>query len=121
MRGEHFGPKVAVPDDADDQTKLIAFTGRTSLAQPVGLRLRVEGGEQLVERPSTNAATPSSSSTRGDVVEVDADRRPARPRSSAPPSSPTSAVRATVPWSSNASSVASGIVFTVSGPISVST
>jgi uncharacterized protein (TIGR03086 family) len=29
MRGEHFGPKVAVPDDADEQTKLIAFTGRT--------------------------------------------------------------------------------------------
>lgn len=25
----HFGPKVAVPDDADDQTKLLAFTGRT--------------------------------------------------------------------------------------------
>jgi hypothetical protein len=24
----HFGPKVAVPDDADEQTKLIAFTGR---------------------------------------------------------------------------------------------
>ena len=24
----HYGPKVAVPDDADDQTKLIAFTGR---------------------------------------------------------------------------------------------
>ena len=25
----HYGPKVEVPDDADDQTKLIAFTGRT--------------------------------------------------------------------------------------------
>jgi uncharacterized protein (TIGR03086 family) len=25
----HFGPRVAVPDDADEQTKLIAFTGRT--------------------------------------------------------------------------------------------
>jgi hypothetical protein len=25
----HYGPKVPVPDDADDQTKLIAFTGRT--------------------------------------------------------------------------------------------
>ena len=24
-----FGPRVAVPDDADEQTKLIAFTGRT--------------------------------------------------------------------------------------------
>jgi uncharacterized protein (TIGR03086 family) len=24
----HFGPRVAVPDDADEQTKLIAFTGR---------------------------------------------------------------------------------------------
>jgi uncharacterized protein (TIGR03086 family) len=24
----HFGPKVDVPDDADDQTRLIAFTGR---------------------------------------------------------------------------------------------
>jgi uncharacterized protein (TIGR03086 family) len=24
----HYGPKVAVPDDADEQTKLIAFTGR---------------------------------------------------------------------------------------------
>jgi uncharacterized protein (TIGR03086 family) len=29
MRGEHFGPKVDVSDDADEQTKLIAFTGRT--------------------------------------------------------------------------------------------
>ena len=25
----HYGPKVDVADDADDQTKLIAFTGRT--------------------------------------------------------------------------------------------
>lgn len=25
----HYGPRVVVPDDADDQTKLIAFTGRT--------------------------------------------------------------------------------------------
>ena len=25
----HFGPRVIVPDDADEQTKLIAFTGRT--------------------------------------------------------------------------------------------
>jgi uncharacterized protein (TIGR03086 family) len=25
----HFGPRVLVPDDADEQTKLIAFTGRT--------------------------------------------------------------------------------------------
>ena len=24
----HFGPKVSVPDDADEQTRLIAFTGR---------------------------------------------------------------------------------------------
>ena len=24
----HFGPRVAVPDDADEQTKLLAFTGR---------------------------------------------------------------------------------------------
>ena len=24
----HYGPKVSVPDDADDQTRLIAFTGR---------------------------------------------------------------------------------------------
>jgi uncharacterized protein (TIGR03086 family) len=24
----HYGPRVAVPDDADEQTKLIAFTGR---------------------------------------------------------------------------------------------
>jgi uncharacterized protein (TIGR03086 family) len=24
----HFGPRVPVPDDADEQTKLIAFTGR---------------------------------------------------------------------------------------------
>jgi uncharacterized protein (TIGR03086 family) len=29
IRGEHFGPRVPVADDADDQTKLIAFTGRT--------------------------------------------------------------------------------------------
>lgn len=29
MRGAAFGPKVPVPDDADEQTKLIAFTGRT--------------------------------------------------------------------------------------------
>ena len=28
IRGEHFGPKVPVPDDADDQTKLLAFVGR---------------------------------------------------------------------------------------------
>jgi uncharacterized protein (TIGR03086 family) len=25
----HYGPKVEVPADADEQTKLIAFTGRT--------------------------------------------------------------------------------------------
>ncbi len=25
----HYGPRVDVPDDADDQTKLLAFTGRT--------------------------------------------------------------------------------------------
>ena len=24
----HYGPRVAVPDDADEQTQLIAFTGR---------------------------------------------------------------------------------------------
>ncbi len=24
----HYGPKVTVPDDADEQTRLIAFTGR---------------------------------------------------------------------------------------------
>jgi uncharacterized protein (TIGR03086 family) len=29
IRGEHFGPRVPVPDDADVQTKLLAFTGRT--------------------------------------------------------------------------------------------
>lgn len=29
IRGEHFGPRVPVADDADPQTKLIAFTGRT--------------------------------------------------------------------------------------------
>ena len=28
IRGEHFGPKVAVPDDADEQTRLLAFVGR---------------------------------------------------------------------------------------------
>ena len=28
IRGEHFGPKVPVPDDADEQTKLLAFVGR---------------------------------------------------------------------------------------------
>ncbi|HYF44914.1 MAG TPA: TIGR03086 family metal-binding protein [Acidimicrobiales bacterium] len=28
IRGEHFGPKVDVPDDADEQTKLLAFVGR---------------------------------------------------------------------------------------------
>ena len=28
MRGTAFGPKVEVPDGADEQTKLIAFTGR---------------------------------------------------------------------------------------------
>lgn len=33
LRGSgHYGPKVSVPDDADIQTKLIAFTGRN----PVG-------------------------------------------------------------------------------------
>jgi hypothetical protein len=25
----HFGPRVEVPEDADEQTRLIAFTGRT--------------------------------------------------------------------------------------------
>jgi uncharacterized protein (TIGR03086 family) len=29
MRGSAFGPKVDVPDGADEQTQLIAFTGRT--------------------------------------------------------------------------------------------
>lgn len=29
LRGEHFGPKVDVPADADVVTRLIAFTGRT--------------------------------------------------------------------------------------------
>ena len=29
IRGEHFGPKVTVPDDADEQTQLLAFVGRT--------------------------------------------------------------------------------------------
>ena len=29
IRGEHFGPKIPVPDDADGQTKLLAFVGRT--------------------------------------------------------------------------------------------
>jgi uncharacterized protein (TIGR03086 family) len=30
LRGSgHYGPKVAVADDADEQTRLIAFTGRT--------------------------------------------------------------------------------------------
>lgn len=29
IRGEHFGPRVEVAADADDQTKLLAFTGRT--------------------------------------------------------------------------------------------
>ncbi|MGY1829645.1 TIGR03086 family metal-binding protein [Geodermatophilus sp. SYSU D01180] len=29
LRGSgHYGPRVPVPDDADDQTKLLAFTGR---------------------------------------------------------------------------------------------
>ena len=29
LRGSgHYGPKVEVPDDADEQTRLIAFTGR---------------------------------------------------------------------------------------------
>ena len=28
-RSTHFGPRVAVPDDADEQTRLIALTGRT--------------------------------------------------------------------------------------------
>jgi uncharacterized protein (TIGR03086 family) len=30
----HYGPKVAVPDDADERTKLIAFTGRDPYARP---------------------------------------------------------------------------------------
>jgi uncharacterized protein (TIGR03086 family) len=29
IRGDQFGPKVPVPDDADEQTKLLAFVGRT--------------------------------------------------------------------------------------------
>jgi len=24
----HYGPRVEIPDDADEQTRLIAFTGR---------------------------------------------------------------------------------------------
>ncbi|MEY2425918.1 MAG: hypothetical protein QOI61_1490 [Actinomycetota bacterium] len=28
MRGDFFGPKVAVADDADDQTKMLAYSGR---------------------------------------------------------------------------------------------
>jgi uncharacterized protein (TIGR03086 family) len=28
IRGEHFGPRVPVADDADEQTRLIAFVGR---------------------------------------------------------------------------------------------
>ena len=27
-QGDSFGPRIDVPDDADEQTKLIAFTGR---------------------------------------------------------------------------------------------
>ena len=57
----------------------------------------------------------------GDVVEVDADvgqRLPRRPR---PRRRPWSTVRASVPWSLNASIVASGIVLTVNGPIRLST
>jgi hypothetical protein len=27
-QGTAFGPKVSCPDDADEQTKLLAFTGR---------------------------------------------------------------------------------------------
>jgi uncharacterized protein (TIGR03086 family) len=28
MRGDFFGPKVDVSDDADDQTKMLAYSGR---------------------------------------------------------------------------------------------
>jgi uncharacterized protein (TIGR03086 family) len=28
IRGEHYGPRVHVPDDADEQTRMIAFLGR---------------------------------------------------------------------------------------------
>ena len=28
IRGEHYGPRVPVPDDADEQTRMIAFVGR---------------------------------------------------------------------------------------------
>lgn len=34
----HYGPKVAVPDNADDQTKLIAFTGRDPSEKPRPVR-----------------------------------------------------------------------------------
>ncbi len=34
----HYGPKVAVPDNADDQTKLIAFTGRNPSEKPRPVR-----------------------------------------------------------------------------------
>ena len=68
-----------------------------------------------------NDATPSSSSTPADVVHVDADRAELVQHRLRPRPRPTSTVRATVPWSSNASMVASGRVLTVSGPISWST
>ena len=55
-----------------------------------------------------------------DVVHVDADGgQPAHHLGAS--STPASMVRASVPWSSNASMVASGRVLTVSGPMSSST
>jgi hypothetical protein len=30
----HYGPRVAVPDDADQQARLIAFTGRDPFRVP---------------------------------------------------------------------------------------
>jgi uncharacterized protein (TIGR03086 family) len=42
----HYGPKVAVPDNADDQTKLIAFVGRDPLFAPAGSSSRYPGSWQ---------------------------------------------------------------------------
>ena len=57
----------------------------------------------------------------GDVAHVDADRVELGDRRARASASCASTVRATSPWSRNASIVAGGIVFTVSGPMSSST
>ena len=93
--------------------------------------------ERKADAPASSARfsrTPSSSSSkdfenfstpsRSSVSQTSSRSTPAAATSSKvsrAPSTSTSSVGATLPWSRNASMVSSGIVFTVSGPMSAST